>query len=153
MNLEVVTPRGVALSTEVDEVTAPGKLGEFGVLPGHTPLLAALKAGSLRWKRSGQLGVMAIGAGFAEVVSAPTDASTATAVSSGQERIIILTESTATPEQVDSAQAKHELDEAEQKLKDGQSEASILGSPARIELETRRDWAQARLSISADSRG
>ena len=43
--LEIVTPRGTALSAQVDEVTAPSVKGEFGVLPGHLPLLAALRTG------------------------------------------------------------------------------------------------------------
>ena len=50
MSLTVVTPGGQAASTVVDEVTAPGVVGEFGVLPGHVPLLAALKAGVLSWR-------------------------------------------------------------------------------------------------------
>jgi len=44
--LEIVTPRGRALSVSVDEVTAPSVHGEFGVLPGHLPLLAACAPGS-----------------------------------------------------------------------------------------------------------
>ena len=41
---------------EVDEVTAPSVAGEFGVLPGHLPFLAALKAGMLELARQGRLG-------------------------------------------------------------------------------------------------
>ena len=48
--LDVVTPQRPALNAEVDEVTAPGVRGEFGVLPGHTPFLTALKAGMLTWR-------------------------------------------------------------------------------------------------------
>ena len=47
LKLELVTPYQQVLSQEVDEVTAPGALGEFGVLPGHTPLLTTLKIGEL----------------------------------------------------------------------------------------------------------
>ena len=46
IRLEIVTPRGRALLASVDEVTAPSVEGEFGVLPGHLPLLAALRTGS-----------------------------------------------------------------------------------------------------------
>ena len=45
IELEIVTPKGRALLASVDEVTAPSVQGEFGVLPGHLPLLAALRAG------------------------------------------------------------------------------------------------------------
>ena len=44
---------GTALNAEVDEVTVPGLAGEFGVLPGHTPFLTALKAGVLSWRGKG----------------------------------------------------------------------------------------------------
>ena len=40
LKLSVVTPEGQTLAQEVDEVTVPGLLGEFGVLDGHVPLLA-----------------------------------------------------------------------------------------------------------------
>ena len=40
IQLEVVTPTGMALSEEVDEVVAPSVQGQFGVLPGHLPLIA-----------------------------------------------------------------------------------------------------------------
>ena len=36
LQLDVVTPEGVVVATEVDEVVAPGPGGEFGVLPGPT---------------------------------------------------------------------------------------------------------------------
>ena len=41
IQLEIVTPTGVALRTAVSEVTVPSVAGEFGVLPGHVPVLAA----------------------------------------------------------------------------------------------------------------
>ena len=45
MHLTVTTPRGALVQIEVDEIAAPGAVGEFGVLPGHTPLLGALEPG------------------------------------------------------------------------------------------------------------
>ncbi|HMI88940.1 MAG TPA: ATP synthase F1 subunit epsilon, partial [Polyangiaceae bacterium] len=45
VTLEIVTPTGVALSEQVNDVTAPSVEGEFGVFPGHLPLLAALRTG------------------------------------------------------------------------------------------------------------
>jgi F-type H+-transporting ATPase subunit epsilon len=71
MHLEVVTPKGVAFSGEADEVIAPGVEGEFGVLPGHTPFLSALKAGTLTWRKGGEKSSLTVGAGYAEV-SGPT---------------------------------------------------------------------------------
>src|SRR5207245_7502907 len=45
LQLEVVTPEGLLLREEVDEVIAPGSEGYFGVLPGHTPFLTTLGIG------------------------------------------------------------------------------------------------------------
>ena len=55
LKLELVTPYRHVLSQEVDELTAPGTLGEFGVLPGHTPLLTTLRIGELTYKQGAQL--------------------------------------------------------------------------------------------------
>ena len=45
LTLEIVTPDRAVLREEVDEVVVPGSEGYLGVLPGHTPLLSALKVG------------------------------------------------------------------------------------------------------------
>ena len=53
IQLEIVTPTGVALRQKVDDVTAPSVAGEFGVLPGHLPVLAALRTGLVTYHLSG----------------------------------------------------------------------------------------------------
>jgi F-type H+-transporting ATPase subunit epsilon len=45
--LEIVTPDRSIVSQQVDEVELPGADGYFGVLPGHTPLLASLQVGEM----------------------------------------------------------------------------------------------------------
>ena len=66
--LEIVTPDRALVREEVDEVQLPGYEGYFGVLPGHTPLLAMLKVGEL-WYRIGQeKHHLAIAGGFVEVL-------------------------------------------------------------------------------------
>src|SRR5690349_343397 len=66
--LEIVTPDHALVREEVDELQIPGSEGYFGVLPGHTPLLATLKIGEL-WYRIGQeKHYLAIAGGFAEVL-------------------------------------------------------------------------------------
>lgn len=47
LDVNLVTPKGVVAHTASDGLTAPGELGEFELLPGHVPLLAALKPGVL----------------------------------------------------------------------------------------------------------
>jgi F-type H+-transporting ATPase subunit epsilon len=67
LKLELVTPYQQVLSQEVDEVTAPGVLGEFGVLPGHTPLLTTLKIGELTYRQGPDLFHVAVNWGYVEV--------------------------------------------------------------------------------------
>lgn len=83
MHLEVLTPQKSAVTAEVDEVTVPGLAGEFGVLPGHTPFLTALRAGTLSWKGKSGSGSLAIGAGYCEV--------------DGKDKVIVLTQSAEKP--------------------------------------------------------
>ena len=66
--LELVTPeRAVALET-VDEVEIPGVDGYLGVLPGHTPLLVALKVGELWYRKGEDRTYISVAFGFAEVL-------------------------------------------------------------------------------------
>ena len=67
LRLEIVTPDRALVTEEVDEVQLPGSEGYFGVLPGHTPLLATLQVGEL-WYRIGQeKHYLSIAFGFVEV--------------------------------------------------------------------------------------
>ena len=68
LTLEIVTPDRSLVTEQVDEVQLPGSEGYFGVLPGHTPLLATLQVGEL-WYRIGQeKHYLAIAFGFVEVL-------------------------------------------------------------------------------------
>ena len=68
LTLELVTPeRSVALET-VDEVEIPGIDGYLGVLPGHTPLLVALKVGELWYRQGEERTFVSVAFGFAEVL-------------------------------------------------------------------------------------
>lgn len=65
--VSIVTPEKVALQEEVDFLVVPGAEGEIGVLPGHAPLLAQLRAGELRWEKNQQVSFFAISGGFSEI--------------------------------------------------------------------------------------
>jgi F-type H+-transporting ATPase subunit epsilon len=68
LTIEIVTPDRSLVNEHVDEVQLPGSEGYFGVLPGHTPLLATLKVGEL-WYRVGQeKHYVAVAFGFVEVL-------------------------------------------------------------------------------------
>src|ERR1044071_2387164 len=68
IELHIITPERLLVNERVDEVEIPGSEGYFGVLPGHTPMLADLAVGEL-WYRKGQEKIyLAIAFGFVEVL-------------------------------------------------------------------------------------
>lgn len=67
LKLEMVTPYKRVLSEEVDEITAPGFIGELGLLPGHTPLLTTLKVGELSYRKGSEQFFVAVNWGYLEV--------------------------------------------------------------------------------------
>ncbi len=67
LTLEIVTPERAVVSEQIDEVQIPGAEGSFGVLPGHTPLLATLQVGELWYRRGQETSYVAVSFGFAEV--------------------------------------------------------------------------------------
>ncbi len=68
IQLRLVTPSRLLLDEEVDEVTATGVLGEFGVLPNHIAFLATLEIGEMIYKQGGQRVHLALSGGYAEVL-------------------------------------------------------------------------------------
>lgn len=102
LKLEMVTPYKRVLSEEVDEVTAPGSVGELGVLPGHTPLLTNLKIGELSYRQGGQNFHVAVNWGYLEVED---------------DTVTVLVETAEPADQIDLARAKEALGRAEAALK------------------------------------
>src|ERR687895_1635223 len=68
IDLQIVTPDRLLVQEQVDEVQIPGSEGYFGVLPGHTPLLATLAVGELWYRKGQEKTYLAIAGGFAEVL-------------------------------------------------------------------------------------
>jgi F-type H+-transporting ATPase subunit epsilon len=68
LDLQIVTPERMLVHEQVDEVEIPGVDGYFGVLPGHTPLLAALTVGELWYRKGQEKTYLLIAYGFAEVL-------------------------------------------------------------------------------------
>ena len=68
IQLRLVTPSRLLLDEVVDEVTAPGVLGEFGVLPNHIAYLATLEIGEMSYKQGVQRVYLALSGGYAEVL-------------------------------------------------------------------------------------
>jgi F-type H+-transporting ATPase subunit epsilon len=68
LTLTVVTPeRSVVDRVACDAVSLPGELGELGILPGHTPLVALLGVGRVAWTDAGKKTAVAVRDGFVEV--------------------------------------------------------------------------------------
>jgi F-type H+-transporting ATPase subunit epsilon len=67
IHLQIVSADRSLVNEQVDEVEVPGQDGYFGVLPGHTPLLAVLGTGELWYRIGNDKSYLAIAFGFAEV--------------------------------------------------------------------------------------
>lgn len=103
IRLELVTPERLLVSEEVDEVIAPGYEGEFGVLPDHTPYLAILEIGILRYRKGPEIRKIAVGGGFAEV---------------GPDQVVVMADVAERAEEIDVERARKAHDRAEASLKD-----------------------------------
>src|ERR1051325_12029183 len=68
LRLTIVTRERKIVETDVDEVELPASDGEIGILPGHTPLLASLKVGPMRYRTGTTVMRLVITWGFAEVL-------------------------------------------------------------------------------------
>jgi len=66
-HFNLVSPEKLLFSGDVDQVDVPGAEGDFGVLPGHAPLVATLRPGILTMYREGGVLRVAVNGGFAEV--------------------------------------------------------------------------------------
>jgi F-type H+-transporting ATPase subunit epsilon len=102
LTLEMVTPYKKILSQEVDEITAPGSIGELGILPGHTPLLTTLKIGELAYKQGGKTFRVAVNWGYLEV---------------GEDKVTVLVDTAEKSDEIDLERAKAALGRAENALK------------------------------------
>jgi len=108
LTLEVVTPEGLLLREEVDEVIAPGELGYFGVLPGHTPFLSTLGLGEITYRRGGDKHHLTCFWGFCEVLP---------------DRVNILAEIGERAEDIDAGRAEAAKARAAEKMKAIKDEA------------------------------
>ena len=68
IELQIVRPDRLLVHEQVDEVEIPGSEGYFGVLPGHTPMLAALAIGEMWYRKGQEKTYLALAFGFAEVL-------------------------------------------------------------------------------------
>lgn len=131
MHLTVVTPERKLIDQEVEEVLLPGSEGYFGVLPGHAPMLSALKVGEISYRHGGRTRLLSVAWGFAEVLP---------------ERVRVLADVAERAEDIDAERAARAGERAENRLRQGGG--SVDWDRARASLEK----AMVRIRIAGGKR-
>jgi F-type H+-transporting ATPase subunit epsilon len=130
IELQIVTPDRLILRDQVDEVEIPGSEGYFGVLPGHTPLLASLAVGEMWYRKGQEKTYLSIAFGFAEVLP---------------DRVTILARLAERADEIDVERAEAARKRAEERLAQQQHSAvdyelariALLKSMARLQVSSR----------------
>ena len=128
LHLEIVTPERRVVLEEVTELDAPGLLGEFGVLGGHEPFVTVLKSGVLHYRgaEGGEMRVLAVSGGFAEIV---------------EDRVTLLVETCERSDEIDRGRVEAARDRAAARLNELPAEhEDVAGAQAALER------AEARLA-------
>lgn len=128
IELHIVTPERLIVSEQVDEIQVPGVEGYFGVLPGHTPFLAALAVGEMWYRKGQEKTYLSIAGGFAEVLP---------------DRVTLLATLAERAEDIDVSRAESARQRAEQRL--AQPPADVDYERARLALQK----AVARLQVAS----
>lgn len=128
LRLEMVTPYKMVLAEDVEEVTAPGALGEFGVLPGHTPLLTTLKIGELTYRKGNEVFHVAVNWGYVEVEN---------------DKVTVLVETAEIADQIDLDRARTALDRAENAIK-----ALTQDDKDFVQMEAAIERAMIRIQVA-----
>jgi F-type H+-transporting ATPase subunit epsilon len=129
IQLHIVSAERSLVNETVDEVEIPGAEGYFGVLPGHTPLLALLGAGELWYRQGTEKHYLSMAFGFAEVQP---------------DRVTILAQIAERADEIDLARAEAAKKRAEERLTKSivdmdaeRARISLLKSLIRIQVATR----------------
>src|SRR2546428_13309294 len=117
IQLQIVSADRSLVNEQVDEVEIPGSDGFFGVLPGHTPLLAVLGMGELWYRQGQEKHYLSIAFGFAEVQP---------------DRVTILAQMAEKADEIDVARAEAAKKRAEERLP--RPQVDMDAEPARIAL-------------------
>ena len=132
IELQILTPDRLVVKEQVDEVEIPGTEGYFGVLPGHTPMLASLAVGEMWYRKGQEKTFLSLAYGFAEVLP---------------DRVTILATLAERAEDIDVTRAEEAKRRAEQRLlqaKDVDYErarVALVKSLARLQVASRSQFA------------
>lgn len=132
LKLEIVTPYGLVLSEDVDEVVCAGSEGEFGVLPGHVPFFTTLKIGMLTYKKGNSTRYVFVNSGYAEVTP---------------DRVLVLADSAEKAEDIDVERAKAAMKRAEERLRKAE-EIDFARATSALERAVTRIQIAERKSIT-----
>ena len=123
IKLEVVTPETYVVDEEVQIAVAPGTLGEFGVLIGHTPFLTTLKTGAVHYTTvDGKERFVFVSGGFAEALP---------------DKVTVLAESAERRRDIDSERAKAAMERAQARL-DREEDIDFVRAKAALERALHR---------------
>ena len=129
IQLHIVSADRSLVNETVDEVEIPGAEGYFGVLPGHTPMLALLGAGELWYRQGTEKHYLSMAFGFAEVQP---------------DQVTILAEIAERADEIDLARAEAARKRAEERLAKPtvdmdaeRARISLLKSLIRIQVATK----------------
>ena len=126
VEFELVSPERLLLSRAVEMVVVPGSEGDFGVLPGHAPLISTIRPGVIAVFNAGAVtDRIFVAGGFAEVTP---------------ERCTVLAEEALPVDSIDRAAAEAGLRDAREQLGGARDDAERAG------LEVRLAIAEARLA-------
>lgn len=126
LKLQVVTPKGVAYSDDVEMVIVPGVEGQFGVLPHHVRLITQMVPGELLVRKNGKDIYLAVGGGLVEVTG---------------NRVIVGTDMAIAAESVDEAKAEEARQRAAARLHEKISNEEV----ASVNATLARSLAQLRV--------
>ena len=132
ISLKVVTPIRLVLEEQVDELTAPGPLGQLGILPDHAALMTTLETGQLSYRKSGATAVVTVAGGYAEVLD---------------NVVTVLANAAEFPHEIDTARAEDARARAERTLEasDGLDEDALAAARAALQRAVvRLDTADRR---------
>jgi len=127
VQFELVSPEKLLLSEEVEMVVIPGAEGDFGVLPGHSPVISTVRPGVIHIFEGGSVKTrIFVAGGFAEVTA---------------KRCTVLAEEAVSLDDIDR-------DQVEQALKDAMEDITDAGDNVseRALAAQRADSARAKLA-------
>lgn len=134
IQLEIVTPKGRALSALVDEATVPSVNGEFGVMPGHLPILAAMRTGLVTYRQGADTKKCAVGPGFAEA---------------GPNKMLLLTSEFMEREGIDPVVVRKDLAAVETELEQLLASKDQTSDEAKLLIE-KENWLAVQLELYGD---